>query len=399
MRLSSILPQVASDGGGNFLVMLGRSAVHARIRRERNLARPRRAALEPGGLPRSRHWATRRRLHSWSVEGSRAPSPTRSRPRASRSARPGSAVCGDGTRVPTCEVCDDVLPPTATPCLTPVGPPACSRAVATASRTATSNATTATSRPATAATTPASSKRERSAATASWPRSGCQEECDDGNAQLGDGCSATCQVERIPGGGGKAGNRLLHDLAHRQPEQRPALRQGRLRERASGVHRQRPAPATSTAASLARARSTSRSASTTRMPAACHVEPHPFMGDREAEREAGPDPSRARRGAERAQRRRAAVRRRLERRPLQPRCRRRPSAPRPTGRVQAREAHAQDARRRLQRRYRHRLVAAALHSVAVDAALESLPSAAASFAAPLRRLHGARGISFSHPRP
>ncbi len=114
---------------------------------------------------------------------------------------PGSATCGDGTLVPTCEVCDDgAANSDTTPdaCRTTCQPPRCGDGVTDSGEQCDDGNLELCDG--------CDDSCDLEAGTVCGDGvvapPGCQEECDDGNMVLGDGCSTTCQVERIPGGVG-----------------------------------------------------------------------------------------------------------------------------------------------------------------------------------------------------
>jgi len=113
---------------------------------------------------------------------------------------PGSAVCGDGVFVSTCERCDDgAANSDATPdaCRTDCTRPRCGDGVVDGGE-ACDDGNTASCDGCSAHCTVEVGLTCGDGVTAP---AGCGETCDDGNGIVGDGCSAACALERIPGGG------------------------------------------------------------------------------------------------------------------------------------------------------------------------------------------------------
>jgi cysteine-rich repeat protein len=198
--LSNILPQVASDGSGNFLVMWGDRLYTRGFDVNGTSLGP----VVQLSNPAVYHDLVigRRDAGFFLVWRVLAPlTDTISAARVTLCA-PGSAVCGDGTRVPTCEVCDDGAANSDTmpdACRTTCVLPRCGDGVTDGDEQCDDGNLE------TCDGCDDSCLLEAGTVCGDGvvAPSGCQEECDDGNAQLGDGCSATCQVERIPGGSGK----------------------------------------------------------------------------------------------------------------------------------------------------------------------------------------------------
>jgi cysteine-rich repeat protein len=112
----------------------------------------------------------------------------------------GSAVCGDGTLVPTCEVCDagaansDTTPDA---CRTDCTPSHCGDGTTDADE----ECDDGNGRNCDGCNELCEIEAGTTCGDGILAPQGCRERCDDGNATAGDGCSPTCKVEHVFGGG------------------------------------------------------------------------------------------------------------------------------------------------------------------------------------------------------
>jgi cysteine-rich repeat protein len=113
---------------------------------------------------------------------------------------PGSAVCGDGTLVSTCEICDDGAgnsDTTPDACRTDCRPSRCGDGTTDADE----QCDDGNHKNCDGCTELCDLEVGTVCGDGIVAPQGCKEQCDDGDFEAGDGCSATCKGERIFGGG------------------------------------------------------------------------------------------------------------------------------------------------------------------------------------------------------